>query len=66
MVRYISTRVAVMRQGEIVEMAPTETLYAAPQHPYTQLLLSSIPSNLRLQKKSNSRAADVDAAARLL
>lgn len=43
MVRYISTRVAVMHRGEIVEIAAADTLYSAPQHAYTKLLLSSIP-----------------------
>jgi len=36
--------VAVMRQGRIVEMAATDKLFADPQHPYTRLLLSAIPS----------------------
>lgn len=43
MVRYLSDRVAVMNGGYIVEMAPTELLFQNPQHPYTQLLLASIP-----------------------
>jgi oligopeptide transport system ATP-binding protein len=43
MVRHISTRVAVMFQGEFVETGPTVEVYKNPSHPYTQLLLSSIP-----------------------
>ena len=44
MVRYVSNRIAVMQQGEIVEIGPADTIYSAPQHPYTQKLLSSIPA----------------------
>ena len=39
MVRYVSDRVAVMKQGMIVEMGETEALYTKAEHPYTQLLL---------------------------
>jgi len=43
-VRYLADWVAVMYVGQIVEQGPTEALFEAPQHPYTQSLLAAIPS----------------------
>ena len=49
-VEHLSDRVAIMYLGRIVEMAPTEELFAAPNHPYTQALLGGIP-RLDLRKR---------------
>jgi len=43
-VRNFCDRVAVMRRGRIVELATTADIFAAPQHPYTRILLSAVPS----------------------
>ena len=42
-VEHFGTRVAVMYLGVVCELAETKTLFDAPRHPYTQLLLSAIP-----------------------
>ena len=43
-VRKIADRVLVMHHGEIVETAPAATLFTAPQHDYTKMLLAAEPS----------------------
>ena len=43
MVEYLCDRVGVMYRGKLVELGPTETVFAHPRHDYTKALLSAIP-----------------------
>lgn len=43
-VRYLSDEVAVMHAGQIVERSDNRSLFAGPQHPYTSVLIESVPS----------------------
>lgn len=57
MVKYISDRVGVMYLGNIVELADSNILYNNPKHPYTKVLLASIPKieNLTNKKAEKSK-----------
>jgi peptide/nickel transport system ATP-binding protein len=39
----VCNRIAVMRQGRIVEVAATADIFAHPKHPYTQALFAAVP-----------------------
>ena len=43
-VRYLSDRIAVMYLGRIMELGTTEQIFDGPNHPYTEALLSAVPS----------------------
>lgn len=63
-VRGFCDRVAVMRKGRIVELASTPDIFDAPQHPYTKILLSAVPSpdpDLRMNFNVGEELAKLDA-----
>ena len=55
MVEYLCDRVGVMYRGKLVELAPTGELYSNPLHPYTQALLSAIPSPDPIAERKRQR-----------
>lgn len=64
-VKHISTNVAVMYLGKIVEFAPKTELFRSPMHPYTEGLLQSVPipdPTLRTEETSHILSGDVPSA----
>jgi peptide/nickel transport system ATP-binding protein len=58
---YISDYIAVMYRGTIVEFGDARTILADPQHPYTQLLLDSIPDTGRKWEREKMALSDIEA-----
>ncbi|MSP03173.1 MAG: ATP-binding cassette domain-containing protein [Acetobacteraceae bacterium] len=64
-VKHISTRVAVMYLGKIVELADRDTLHARPRHPYTRALIASVPAghpSRRRRGETRRLAGDIPSA----
>ena len=53
--RWMAQRIAVMYAGQIVELAPTEELFARPLHPYTQMLLDAVPADTPGERRERRR-----------
>ncbi|BAD04278.1 conserved hypothetical protein [Onion yellows phytoplasma OY-M] len=49
--RFLSDRICVMHLGKVIEIAPSESLFKKPYHPYTKQLLNAIPK-LKTQNKA--------------
>ncbi|MBI6911400.1 ABC transporter ATP-binding protein [Pseudomonas palleroniana] len=60
LVRSIAQRVCVMRAGDIVEQADCQSLFNAPQHPYSRLLLDAEPSGNVLCRDERETVLQVD------
>ena len=56
---YISDKTLILRRGRVVEMGATEKVYGKPAHPYTQMLLGSVP---HLTERWDARPHDAPAA----
>jgi peptide/nickel transport system ATP-binding protein len=62
-VRQLADRIAVIYGGQLMEVSANDELYANPRHPYTQLLLASVPeSPLRTRLKAFAKVGDTSGA----
>jgi peptide/nickel transport system ATP-binding protein/glutathione transport system ATP-binding protein len=63
-VRSLTDTVVVMYRGRVVEQAPTATLFARPQHPYTRALLDAIPATNPRERRQRTflKAVQIDEA----
>jgi oligopeptide/dipeptide ABC transporter ATP-binding protein len=50
-VRHLADRIAVMYLGKLVELAPADAVFASPRHPYTEALLSAVPTLERSERR---------------
>jgi peptide/nickel transport system ATP-binding protein len=62
-VRYLSDRIAVLYLGRLMELGPAETVFGPPHHPYTEALLSAVPTIEGEQRSRISLVGDIPSAA---
>jgi peptide/nickel transport system ATP-binding protein len=62
-VRYLSDRIAVLYLGRLMEVGPAETVFTGPHHPYTEALLSAVPSLDGQHKERIRLAGEIPSAA---
>ena len=58
-VHHIADRVGVMYLGRVAELAPTQRLFASPQHPYTRMLLAAVPDLATTGRSRTAVAGEV-------
>ena len=63
MVRYLADRIAVLYLGRVMEIGPAEEVFAGPHHPYTDALLSAVPS-LDGEQRASASASKARSRAR--
>ncbi len=62
-VRYLSDRIAVLYLGRLMELGPAETVFDPPHHPYTEALLSAVPTIEGEQRTRIGLEGDIPSAA---
>jgi peptide/nickel transport system ATP-binding protein len=62
-VRYLSDRIAVLYLGRLMELGPAETVFAPPHHPYTEALLSAVPTMEGEQRERMELEGEIPSAA---
>ena len=62
-VRYLSDRIAVLYLGRLMELGPAETVFSPPHHPYTEALLSAVPTIDGEQRQRIQLAGEIPSAA---
>ena len=62
-VRYLSDRIAVLYLGRLMELGPAATVFSPPHHPYTEALLSAVPTMEGEQRERIDLEGEIPSAA---